>query len=95
MAIVANIDAGAQVSIVPANEASWRDLQLVFGQRGEPVGWVAVEPRTEYLARLARSRIPWAGRDENKDDPEAWAVGCFVTRADAPTTCDAYQFLGD
>jgi GNAT superfamily N-acetyltransferase len=133
MAIVENIDGGAEVSIAPANEASWQDLQLVFGKRGdpatcqcqwfkvpssewrslpleqlqerlreqtgcghpdarstsglaaylegEPVGWVAVEPRIEYLARLARSRIAWAGRDENKDDPEAWAVTCFVTRA--------------
>src|SRR5215208_5839981 len=98
------------VRIVPANEASWDDLQAIFGttdypsrcqcQRfkvvgwiwrdstqeerttmlevqtacgdpdaadtsglvayvdGEPAGWVAVEPRTEY-PKLRTSRVPW------------------------------------
>jgi GNAT superfamily N-acetyltransferase len=116
--------------IVPANEASWADVQAVFGaadpaqcqcQRfkvtpwiwrdstqpertamlraqtacghpdapatsglvayldGEPVGWVAVEPRPAY-PKLRTSRVPWAGRDEDKDDPSVWAVTCFVVR---------------
>jgi len=120
------------VAVVPANEASWEDLQAVFGQRGsaatcqcqwfkishaewrsvpvedlrdrlrdqtgcgnpaaratsglvayldsEPVGWCAVEPRTNYL-RLLRTRVPWAGRDEDAEDDSVWAVTCFVTRA--------------
>jgi GNAT superfamily N-acetyltransferase len=121
-----------QLTIVPANHASWADLQAVFGtadypsmcfcQRfkvrdchwksltGEqrqaqlrdqtncddptapatsglvaylhpevPVGWVAVEPRTEY-ARLPRVRTVWSGRNEDKDDAGVWAVTCFVTR---------------
>jgi GNAT superfamily N-acetyltransferase len=120
------------ISVVPANKASWEDLQSVFGTRGtpatcqcqwfkisradwpsvpvdelrallrdqtncdhpaaratsgliayldaEPVGWCAVEPRTEYL-RLFRSRVPWTGRDEDKADDGVWAVTCFVTRA--------------
>jgi GNAT superfamily N-acetyltransferase len=117
--------------ILPANEASWDDLQTVFGERGEahrcqcqwfksraaewraqtveeraerlraqtecdypdagtttgliaylddePVGWCAVEPRTEY-PRLLTSRIPWSGREESKADESVWVVSCFVTR---------------
>jgi GNAT superfamily N-acetyltransferase len=121
----------SQVTVVPANEAPWNDLQTVFGSRGEahrcqcqwfkvpasewralspedraaqlraqtecgypdadtttgliaylddePVGWCAIEPRTEY-PRLLGSRIPWSGRDESKNDESVWAVTCFVTR---------------
>jgi len=117
--------------IVPANEASWDDLQTVFGPRGEahrcqcqwfktraaewralsteeraerlrtqtecgypdagtttgliayldeePVGWCAIEPRTEY-PRLLTSRIPWSGREESKTDDSVWVVSCFLTR---------------
>lgn len=124
--------AGGQITVVPANEASWADLAAVFGSRGqparcfcqwfkvrdkdwkaipedehaarlreqthcgepdaprtsglvayldgEPAGWCAVEPRTEYL-RLRYLRVPWAGRDEDRSDPGVWAVTCFVTRA--------------
>jgi GNAT superfamily N-acetyltransferase len=119
--------------IVPANEASWEDIQAVFGTRGdparcwcqrfkmqpgeswrsvgpdelafrlrqqtdcghpkaeassglvafldaEPVGWCAVEPRTEYARLLRNNRVPWEGRDEDKSDGSVWAVTCFVTR---------------
>jgi GNAT superfamily N-acetyltransferase len=45
----------------------------------EPVGWVAVEPRTAY-PKLRTSRIPWTGRDEDRDDGHVWAVTCFVIR---------------
>ena len=45
----------------------------------EPAGWVAVEPRTAY-PKLRTSRVPWHGRDENKDDDRVWAVTCFVVR---------------
>jgi GNAT superfamily N-acetyltransferase len=45
----------------------------------EPVGWAAVEPRTAY-PKLRTSRIPWSGRDEDKDDSEVWAVTCLVIR---------------
>lgn len=45
----------------------------------EPVGWVAVEPRTAY-ARLARLRTAWSGRQEDRADDSVWAVTCFVTR---------------
>lgn len=119
-----------QLTIVPANEASWDDLVAIFGttdagrcqcQRfkvvgwiwrdstqeerttmlraqtacgdpfadstsglvayvdGEPVGWVAVEPRTAY-PKLRTSRVPWSGRDEDRDDDGVWAVTCFAVR---------------
>ena len=118
------------VSVVPANEASWDDLQAVFGrgaaakcqcQRiklgdgawfdmpveerahclreeadcghpeagtssgmvayldGEPVGWVAVEPRANHR-RLRGSSAPWAGRTEDPDNPDVWAIVCFAIR---------------
>ena len=120
----------SDVRVVPANEASWEDLQAVFGrgaaakcqcQRiklgdhdwyampvadrahrlreeadcghpdadrssgmvayldGQPVGWVAVEPRASYR-RLRGSSVPWSGRDEDRDDPEVWAIVCFAIR---------------
>ena len=119
-----------EVTVIPANEASWEDLQAVFGrgtaakcqcQRiklgdhdffrmpveerahrlresadcehpeadrtcglvayldGIPVGWVAVEPRASYR-RLRGSSVPWAGRDEDPDDPDVWAIVCFAIR---------------
>ena len=52
---------------------------------GEPVGWCAVEPRTAY-PKLLSTRIPWTGRQENRDDPSVWAVTCFVVRASARRT---------
>jgi len=45
----------------------------------EPAGWVAVEPRTAYL-KLLSLRMPWVGRDEDKDDDGVWAVTCFAVR---------------
>ncbi|MGQ4488728.1 GNAT family N-acetyltransferase [Streptomyces sp. SAS_281] len=46
---------------------------------GEPVGWVAVEPRTAY-PKLLTSRVVWAGRNEDRDDPGVWAVTCLAVR---------------
>jgi GNAT superfamily N-acetyltransferase len=45
----------------------------------EPVGWVAVEPRTAY-PKLRTSRVHWSGRNEDKDDESVWAVTCLVIR---------------
>ncbi|MCW6009272.1 GNAT family N-acetyltransferase [Micromonospora sp. CPCC 205371] len=56
-----------------------RTSGLVAYADGEPVGWVAVEPRTEY-PKLRTSRVPWTGRHEDKDDDGVWAVTCFVVR---------------
>ncbi|SCF08669.1 Acetyltransferase (GNAT) family protein [Micromonospora coriariae] len=122
--------AARDLRIVPANEASWDDLQDILGtadagrcqcqwfkvsgwlwrastqeeriarfreQTGcdepdapttsglvaylddRPVGWVAVEPRTAY-PKLRNQRVPWLGRDEDKDDRDVWAVTCLVVR---------------
>jgi GNAT superfamily N-acetyltransferase len=120
------------LTIRPANEATWADIQAVFGSRGtasrcqcqrqvlgdhdwwymsvderarllheqtnvgdpdapetcglvayldgEPVGWVALGPRTTYR-RLFGSNVPWAGRAEDKTDETVWSVTCFVVRA--------------
>jgi len=49
-------------------------------QEATPVGWVAVEPRTEY-PRLMGLPTVWKGRpDEDKQDDSVWAVTCFVVR---------------
>jgi len=52
---------------------------LVAYRGGEPVGWCAVEPRTAYR-KLPATRVPWAGRDEDRTDDGVWAVTCLITR---------------
>jgi GNAT superfamily N-acetyltransferase len=52
---------------------------LVAYVDGEPAGWVAVEPRVAY-PRLRTMPIPWRGRQEDRDDPDVWAVTCFAVR---------------
>ncbi|MGI8532855.1 MAG: GNAT family N-acetyltransferase [Geodermatophilaceae bacterium] len=122
------------ITVVPANEASWADLQAVFGGRGaagrcqcqryklrpreafasfpveeranrlrqqtdcghpksgttsglvayldgEPVGWCAVQPRTDFPGLLRNNRVPWSDRTEVKTDESVWAVTCLLTRA--------------
>lgn len=48
---------------------------------GEPAGWVALAPRRDYQ-RIARSPImrPDPQRDGPVDDPDVWAITCFVVR---------------
>ncbi len=53
----------------------------------EPVGWCAIEPRTEYDGLLRVFRVPWDGRDEDRQDPTVWAVTCLLARA---ATLEAY-----
>ena len=38
-----------------------------------------MEPRTAY-PKLRGARVPWAGRDEDPDDPRVWAVTCLIVR---------------
>jgi len=61
------------------NPAAAATSGLVAYLGGEPVGWVAIEPRTAY-PKLRTSRLPWAGRDEDKGDHRVWAVTCFAVR---------------
>lgn len=44
---------------------------------GEPVGWCAVDQRSQYI-RLGQT--PWKGRSEDPDDEGVWAVTCFAVR---------------
>ncbi len=118
------------VTVVPANRATWSDLTAIFGtvdsgrcncqrfktrgwfwaqatdeQRrarlreqvncddpdatsttglvayleGVPVGWVAVEPRTEYPRLLGLPTV-WRGRHEDRQDDGVWSVTCFIVR---------------
>jgi GNAT superfamily N-acetyltransferase len=127
------------LTIVPANQASWADLSAIFGTRdsgqcncqryktrgwfwdqatddqrraslreqancddpeaastiglvaylaeagpqaeaGTPVGWAAVEPRTEY-PRLQGLPTVWRGRPgEDKKDDSVWSVTCVIVR---------------
>ncbi len=122
------------IRVVPANEATWEDLQRVLGTRGqgalcqcqryrlrpgetfsrspveeraerlheqtnagcpeaestsglvaylgdEPVGWCAVGPRPSYEGLVRHFRVPWDGRDEDRTDPDVWAITCVFTRA--------------
>jgi GNAT superfamily N-acetyltransferase len=46
----------------------------------EPVGYVAVEPRTEYPRLLGLPTV-WKGRPaQDKQDDSVWAVTCFAVR---------------
>lgn len=58
---------------------SSRSIGLVAYLDGEPVGWCAVDRRSVY-GRLRGSSVPWAGRDERKDDDRVWAVACLIVR---------------
>ncbi|MGN6605665.1 MAG: GNAT family N-acetyltransferase [Jatrophihabitans sp.] len=52
-------------------------LGLIAHLDGEPVGWCAMAPRTDY-AYLRQTT--WKGRSEDRSDDSIWAVTCFVTR---------------
>jgi GNAT superfamily N-acetyltransferase len=47
----------------------------------QPVGWCAVEPRPAYGGLVRNARVPWEGRDQDRDDEDVWAVTCLLTRA--------------
>lgn len=131
---MAHQPATGSLTVVPANRASFDDLQTVFGTRGAasrcqcqryklapgesfgstpveerahrlrvqtscddpdstetsglvgyldgvPVGWCAVEPRCRYRGMLRNQRVPWAERDEDKQDCTVWAITCVLARA--------------
>jgi GNAT superfamily N-acetyltransferase len=59
--------------------ASTTGLVAYLTEGGEPVGWVAVEPRTAYPRLLGRSTV-WRGRNEDADDSGVWSVTCFAVR---------------
>jgi hypothetical protein len=133
-----------EITVVPANEATWENLQAVFGTRGQasrcqcqryklrpreyfgsfpvedrayrfrrqtdcghpeaettsglvayldgdPVGWCAVEPRTEYEGLVRNNRVPWEGRSEDKTDDSVWAVTCLFAPGSASAASAAHS----
>jgi GNAT superfamily N-acetyltransferase len=58
-----------------------RTSGLVAYLDGEPVGWCAVEPRSQYAGLLRVFRVPWEGRSEDRTDDAVWAVTCLFARA--------------
>ena len=69
--------ASPAVRIVPANEASWEDLQAVFGARGDPA-------RCQCQRYKMRPRESWASVPTEEFARRLRAqTGCG--RADAPT----------
>ncbi len=63
------------------NPGSETTSGLVAYLDGVPVGWCAVEPRTAYIGLLRVFRVPWEGRNENRNDDSIWAVTCVYVRA--------------
>jgi GNAT superfamily N-acetyltransferase len=63
------------------NPRSGTTSGLVAYLDDEPVGWCAVEPRTGYAGLLRVYRVPWEGREEDKEDDTIWSVTCLFTRA--------------
>lgn len=65
---------------VGADEPGTGTSGLVAYLDGEPAGWCAVQPRTQYPGLLRVYRIPWQGRDEDRQDPTVWAITCLFVR---------------
>ncbi len=79
----------------PAAERAWRLRQqtdcghpesdttsgLVAYLDDRPVGWCAVEPRPAFTGLVRNARVPWDGRDEDREDTTVWAVTCLFARA--------------
>jgi GNAT superfamily N-acetyltransferase len=55
--------------------AAGREPGLIAYADGEPVGWVSVAPREEFLAHLERTRVLRPAPGEG-----VWSVLCFVVR---------------
>lgn len=46
----------------------------------QPVAWCAVEPRADYQGLVRVFRVPWDGRDEDRNDRSVWSITCLYTR---------------
>jgi GNAT superfamily N-acetyltransferase len=67
--------------VVPANEASWEDLRMVFGERGEPAGCQCQWFRTPASAwrSLPREDRAWRLREQTGcGDPQARTTSGLV-----------------
>lgn len=52
---------------------------LIASVSGEAAGWVRVGPRVHQV-RIARTRALAANTELPLDDPDVWAISCFVVR---------------
>ncbi|MGM0837313.1 MAG: GNAT family N-acetyltransferase [Bacillota bacterium] len=68
-----------QIQTNCGNHESDSTSGLIAYLEDEPVGWCAIEPRNVYK-KLRNSPVPWAGRNEDKNDKDVWAVTCFIVR---------------
>jgi GNAT superfamily N-acetyltransferase len=68
-----------QVNCDDPDATSTTGLVAYLTDGSVPVGWVAVEPRTEYPRLLGLPTV-WRGRHEDKQDDGVWSVTCFVVR---------------
>jgi GNAT superfamily N-acetyltransferase len=71
---------------------SGRPTGLIAYEGKQPVGWVAIAPRTEY-PRLLRSRT--LKLDPADDSPALWSVTCFFIHRDHRGTGVATRLLKD
>jgi GNAT superfamily N-acetyltransferase len=85
MAWTAPDDTGAQVTVVPANEASWQDLEAVFGTRGEPARcrcqWFKARP-VEWRGISADDRAERLRDQTGCGDPDAPETSGLVAYLD-------------
>lgn len=71
-----------ETSVVPANQASWEDLQTIFGTRGEAARcWCQrykLQPREAFKSNPAAVRAERLRRQTNCGDPGAGATSGLV-----------------
>jgi GNAT superfamily N-acetyltransferase len=74
------------VTVVPANEASWEDLQAVFGRRGDAAVCQCqrfkLGPRESFGSFPAEERAIWLRMQTNSGDPEAGTTSGLVAYVD-------------
>lgn len=89
------LDRGETFAAVPVEERATRLLDqtaagdpdapatsgLVAYRGDEPVGWVAVAPRSVHQGLVRVFTVPWRGRAEDPTDSSVWAITCLFVRA--------------
>ena len=76
------------LTVVPANQSSFGNVQAFFGPRGQ-ASWcqcqrhklAPLESRCYDESLLRNQKVPWSGRDEDKQDCTVWAITCLFARA--------------
>lgn len=79
----AGLSGGNRLSFEDLARTQSQPMGLLAYRAGEPVGWVAVGPRSRYVRTLGTPTL--AGHDPSEDD-RVWLVTCFFVRRDARRT---------